>query len=134
MNTFELIGNLIEIFPTQTFSKGFKKREFVIEIGDKYPKKIIFQLMQEKCNVIDSFSIGDEIKVSFNISGRDWTDRTGTTKYFNSLEAWRITGTGNKASTAEADPEFDSIFDDPKPLAKPKAEVSIDFSDDDLPF
>jgi hypothetical protein len=134
MNKFELTGNLIEIFPTQTFSKGFKKREFVIEIGDKYPKKIIFQLMQEKCNIIDAFSIGDEINVSFNISGRDWTDRTGTTKYFNSLEVWKIVGTGNKAAHTADDQEFDSIFEDGEQLAKPKAEVSIDFSDDDLPF
>ena len=134
MNKFELTGNLIEIFPAQTFSKGFKKREFVIEIGDKYPKKIIFQLMQEKCNIIDSFSIGDEVCVSFNISGRDWTDRTGATKYFNSLEVWKIVGTGNRAAVETADPEFDSIFEDRPSLAKPKAGVSIDFSDDDLPF
>lgn len=134
MNKFELTGTIIEIFPEQSFSKGFRKREFVIEIGDKYPKKIIFQLLQEKCAIIDKYEIGQEICVSFNVTGRDWTDKFGSTKYFNSLEAWKIVGTGNSQKAEESDPEFDEIFDDPKPLAKPKAEVSIDLFDDDLPF
>jgi hypothetical protein len=134
MNKFELTGNIIEIFPAQTFGKGFRKREFVVEVGDKYPQKIIFQLVQEKCNIIDAHSVGDEVVVSFNVNGRDWTDKMGTVKYFNSLEAWKITGTGNKAGRLEEDPEFDSIFGDPQPVAKPRAEVSMNFSDDDLPF
>lgn len=133
MNKFELTGNIIEIFPAQTFGKGFRKREFVVEVGDKYPQKIIFQLVQEKCNIIDAHSVGDEVIVSFNVNGRDWTDKMGTVKYFNSLEAWKISGTGNKSSQIEEDPEFDSIFDD-KPKPKQKAEESFNWSDDDLPF
>jgi hypothetical protein len=134
MNKFEITGNIIEIFPAQTFGKGFRKREFVVEAGDKYPQKIIFQLVQEKCNIIDAHSVGDQVVVSFNINGRDWTDKMGTVKYFNSLEAWKIVGTGNKSNRIEEDPEFDSIFDDDKPKPKQKADASFDFSDDDLPF
>jgi hypothetical protein len=131
MNKFELSGTIIEIFPAQTFGKGFKKREFVLEVGDKYPQKIIFQLVQEKCNTIDAFSVGDQITVNFNINGRDWTDKFGTVKYFNSLEAWRIVGNGKKAQGEDSD--FDSIFDDAA-TPKPKSEATIDWSDDDLPF
>jgi hypothetical protein len=132
MNKFELTGIIIEIFPEQSFSKGFRKREFVIEIGDKYPKKIIFQLLQEKCALVDKYEIGQEIVVSFNVSGRDWTDKFGNTKYFNSLEVWRIAGTGNSSKADESDAEFDSIFENDKP--KQKAEIQTNWADDDLPF
>lgn len=134
MTKFELTGIIIEIFPAQTFGKGFRKREFVLEVGDKYPQKIIFQLVQEKCNLIDSYSVGSEVTVSFNINGRDWTDKLGTTKYFNSLEAWRITGQTSKNGPVVEDADFDDIFNDSPATQKPQAERSIDWSDDDLPF
>lgn len=134
MTKFELTGIIIEIFPAQTFGKGFRKREFVLEVGDKYPQKIIFQLVQEKCNLIDSYSVGSEVTVSFNINGRDWTDKMGTTKYFNSLEAWRIAGQTIKNGPAVEDDEFDDIFDNSSASQKPQAEKSFDWSDDDLPF
>jgi Domain of unknown function (DUF3127) len=135
MSKFELAGTVIEIFPAQTFGKGFKKREFVLEVGDKYPQKIIFQLVQEKCNIIDSYSVGDQITVSFNINGRDWTDKLGTVKYFNSLEAWKIVGEGRGKGPKieDEDDGFDDLFESPK-TSKPKAESSFDWSDDDLPF
>ena len=135
MTKFELAGTIIEIFPAQTFGKGFRKREFVVEVGDKYPQKIIFQLVQEKCNIIDAYSVGDQVTVSFNINGRDWTDKMGTVKYFNSLEAWRIAGEGRRKQQIEdEDDGMDDIFGDSPSPAKPKAESNSNWSDDDLPF
>lgn len=135
MTKFELSGIIIEIFPAQTFGKGFRKREFVVEVGDKYPQKIIFQLVQEKCNIIDAYTVGDQVTVSFNINGRDWTDKMGTVKYFNSLEAWRIAGEGRRKQQIEdGDNELDDIFGDSASPAKPKSESDFKWSDDDLPF
>jgi single-strand DNA-binding protein len=132
MNKFEMAGTIIEIFPAQTFGKGFRKREFVLEVGDKYPQKIIFQLVQEKCNIIDAYSVGDQITVGFNVTGRDWTDKTGTVKYFNALEAWRIVGEAKSKTNFEDD---DDSWMESKPKAeKPKSTESFDWSDDDLPF
>ena len=67
MNKFELTGTIIEIFPAQTFNKGFRKREFVIEVGDKYPQKILFQLVQEKCDMLESYGVGSTVTVSFDV-------------------------------------------------------------------
>jgi hypothetical protein len=136
MNTFELVGTLIETLPTQTFSKGFRKREFVVEYGDKYPQKICLQLVQEKCEIIDAFGIGDEVTVSFNIKGRDWTDKSGQVKYFTSLEAWKISGKkvgGNKQSAIEED-EFDKEFGLTNTPQKASTATSVEWSNDDLPF
>ena len=71
MNKFELTGIIIEIFPSQTFNKGFRKREFVIEVGDKYPQKILFQLVQEKCDMLESYSIGDTVTVAASVKAHE---------------------------------------------------------------
>jgi len=137
---FELTGIIIEIFPAQTFNKGFRKREFVIETGDKYPQKVVFGLVQDKCDMIDSYGVGDTVAVAFDVKGRDWTDKSGQTKYFNTLEAYRISGQQRaaiKGKQVEEDDDDDEIFRSLGIDTGPKkstAKVDKDWSDDDLPF
>ncbi len=136
---FELTGIIIEVFPAQTFNKGFRKREFVIEAGDKYPQKIVFGLVQDKCDMIDSYGIGDTVAVSFDVKGRDWTDKSGQVKYFNSLEAYRINGQQRSSTKSKQveDEDDDEIFRSlgietgPKKSSAPASSFS---DDDDLPF
>lgn len=138
---FELNGIIIEIFPAQTFNKGFRKREFVIESGDKYPQKIVFGLVQDKCDMIDSYGIGDTVSVAFDVKGRDWTDKSGQTKYFNSLEAYRINGQ-QRANVSKPASDFDDEDDDEIfrslgiETSAPKKSTSTQstLTDDDLPF
>ena len=70
--SFEIVGKLIEKFDTQQVSDRFKKREFVIlkeenVNGSIFSDHIKFQLIQDKCDVVDAVNLNDEIKVSFNI-------------------------------------------------------------------
>jgi hypothetical protein len=89
----DITGILKVKMDTQQVSEKFKKREFVItDNSSQYPQVIAFQLTQDKCNLIDQYKIGDEIKVHFNLRGREWTSPKGEVKYFNTLEAWRIEG------------------------------------------
>ncbi len=75
----------------QQVSEKFKKREFVItDNSSQYPQHISFQLTQDKCNLIDQYNVGDELKIHFNLRGREWTSPKNEIKYFNTLEAWRI--------------------------------------------
>ncbi|MCE9538327.1 MAG: DUF3127 domain-containing protein [Bacteroidetes bacterium] len=89
----------------QQVSEKFKKREFVLtDNSSQYPQHVSFQLTQDKCNLIDSYNVGAEIKVHFNLRGREWTSPQGEIKYFNTLEAWRIegganSGTGNSSAS-----------------------------------
>jgi Domain of unknown function (DUF3127) len=136
---FELTGVILEIFPSQTFNKGFRKREFVIETGDKYPQKIIFGLVQDKCDMLDSYGVGDTVAVAFDVKGRDWTDKSGQVKYFNTLEAFRISGQQRAAirsSAAEEEDDDDEIFRSLGIETGPKKSSAkqIDLDDDDLPF
>ncbi len=114
---------------TVRVSDKFTKREFVItDNSSQYPQHISFQLTQDKCSLLDAYQVGSEIKVHFNLRGREWTSPQGELKHFNSLEAWRIEGGGaiNKSnSSAEA-----SSSSAPTPI-EPLASSSME---DDLPF
>ena len=85
-------GKILEKFDTQEIKESFKKREFVLEFAEhpQYPELLKFELIQSNCEQLDSVELGDEVKVSFNLRGRKWTDAEGQIKYFNSLQAWRI--------------------------------------------
>ena len=93
---FNITGILKVKNPEQQVSEKFRKREFVLtDNSSQYPQHISFQLTQDKCSLLDSYKIGDEVKVYFNLRGREWTDKQGATKYFNSLEAWKLEGVSN---------------------------------------
>ena len=86
----ELTGILVVKKDTKQVSDKFKSREFVIETADKYPQSICLQLSQNNVTAIDIAKVGDEIKVHYNLRGRAWTNPQGETKYFNTIEAYRI--------------------------------------------
>jgi hypothetical protein len=140
---YEITGTIIDIFSAQTFNKGFRKREFVIETDEKYSQKVVLQLVQDKCDMIDSYGIGDTVTVAFNVKGRDWVDNSGTVKYFNTLEAWRIVGKG-RAQIGEPTADMGGGFDDDDDFFRdidnsPKKSTNSNaddiFSDlDDFPF
>ena len=89
----EITGKITKIMNLQVVSDRFKKREFVLstDINTSYPQYIIFQTTQEKCAMLDSVKVNDEVKVFFKIRGREWTNpQDNKVKYFVTLEAWRI--------------------------------------------
>ena len=85
-------GKLIEIFDTIQITETFKKREFIIQDNKntEYPEYIKVEVIQDKVSLLDNLNIGDEINVLINIKGRKWTDKEGSTKYFNSIQGWKI--------------------------------------------
>lgn len=69
---------------------SFKKSELVITTDEQYPQHILIEFAQDKCDLVDPYKIGETVKVSINLRGREWTNPQGETKYFNSIQGWRI--------------------------------------------
>ncbi len=90
MSELKLEGKIIAVFDKQQVTDTFAKREFVIETDDQYPQAVKFELTQNKCDEIDSYKIGDDVIVHFNVRGRKWTNKEGKDVYFISLNAWRL--------------------------------------------
>lgn len=108
----EIKGELIEVFETVQVSDKFKKREFVVKYAEnpEYPEYIKFQLVQDKCELVDSLTAGSEITVHFNLKGREWTNPKGEKVYFNTLDAWKIES--QQQNDAPRDIESDDNADD----------------------
>jgi single-stranded DNA-binding protein len=77
----------------QTSSYGtsnFKKREIVIETEEQYPQCILVTFTQDKCDILDNYSKGDNVTIGINLRGREWTNPQGEVKYFNEIVGWKI--------------------------------------------
>lgn len=105
---FEVEGRLLKVYPTEQKSGSFQAREFVLEVPDgNYPQMVKFQAVQERCAQLDDFREGEQVKVHFDLRGREWQG-----KYFTNLNAWRIERVGESGSneggktSAQADPSF----------------------------
>lgn len=87
----EIQGRIKTIFATETVGQnGFEKRDLVIVTEENYPQTIIIQFTQQRCDLLNNLQVGQNVKVYINIRGREWTNPQGETKYFNTIEGWKI--------------------------------------------
>ena len=87
----ELQGRIKLIGETKTFgANGFRKRELVVTTEEQYPQHLLVEFVQDKTDLLNSFEVGQRVKVSINLRGREWVNPQGETKYFNSIQGWRI--------------------------------------------
>ncbi|CAM3937902.1 DUF3127 domain-containing protein [Flavobacterium branchiophilum] len=86
----EVIGKIKVINPEQQVSASFRKREIVVATEEQYPQYISINFVQDKCDTLNNFQIGEDVKVSINLRGREWVNPQGEVKYFNDIQGWRI--------------------------------------------
>jgi len=87
----ELQGRIKVITPVQTFgANGFQKRELIIVTEEQYPQTISIDFTQGNCELLNGYQIGQVVKVTFDIRGREGTNPQGEVKYFNSITGWRL--------------------------------------------
>ena len=106
---------ILRIDELKTFDSGFKLVEWVVKTDEQYPQVLKLQSIKEKAEDFIKYNkVGDKVDVSINLKGREWTNKVGEVKVFNTLEAWKV---------------FKAKDDDK--LEEPVSDVEID---DDLPF
>lgn len=104
----EITGRVKVIGAEQQISASFKKREIVVTTDEQYPQVIMVEFNQDKTDLLNNYAVGDEVKISINIRGREWVNPQGEAKYFNSIQGWRIEkmtqahGQGQMPQTPEA--------------------------------
>jgi hypothetical protein len=69
---------------------GFKKRDVVVTSDEQYPQDISIQFVQDKCDLLNTFNIGESVKIGINLRGREWVNPQGETVYFNTIQGWNI--------------------------------------------
>ena len=85
-----VIGKIKVISETKNVSASFKKRELVVTTDEQFPQMIMVEFAQDKCDLLNSYKVGDSVDVSVNLRGREWINPQGEAKYFNQIQGWRI--------------------------------------------
>jgi hypothetical protein len=87
----EIEGKIKMLGETKTFgNNGFRKREVVVTTDEQYPQHLMVEFVQDKCDLLNNYNVGQDVKISINLRGREWTNPQGEVKYFNSIQGWRI--------------------------------------------
>jgi hypothetical protein len=123
----EVTGKIKVISAEQQISASFKKRELVVTTDEQYPQSIMIEFTQDKCELLNSYNIGETVKVSINLGGREWVNPQGETKYFNSIKGWRIERVGATQAPTQSPPM-------PAADAFEPAQNFKEEDHDDLPF
>ncbi len=129
----QIQGKIHATMEAEQVTQRFRKREFVLELEgeSRYPQYVMFQLTGDRCDGLDGFAKGDEVKVEFSLRGREWTSPKGEVRYFNSLETWSVdrvgdsAGAGAGSNSASGPSESSGMFADGAPPPT---------DDDDIPF
>ena len=123
----EVQGKIKMIDETKEFgSNGFRKREMVITTEEQYPQQILIEFVQDKTELLNNFQVGQNVKVSINLRGREWTNPQGEVKYFNSIQGWRVENVDQSIS-----PDMPPM--PPEDAFEPASDLNEE-DHDDLPF
>ena len=122
----EVTGKIKQIDETKTFgNNGFRKREMVLTTDEQYPQMLLIEFVQDKCDLLNNFSEGQDVRININLRGREWINPQGEAKYFNSIQGWRIEAM--EAGAAAGMPPVDAAGFEPA--------TNLNESEpDDLPF
>jgi hypothetical protein len=101
MSDAKVRGIVHVVEETKTFGqKGFRKRLLVLEQDNgRFVNYIPIDFTGDACDTIDSVRVGDEIEVTYRLSGRKWQrDPQSETKFFLNAEAVSFRPVGTKAA------------------------------------
>ena len=105
----EVTGKVVMITEKNQISDKFAKREIVIETSEDYPQMLNIQFVQDKCEALDGFMEGEDVKIGINLRGRAWTSPSGEIKYFNTIQGWYIEQANELAEDPTIQKEYEQV-------------------------
>jgi hypothetical protein len=96
----DISGKLIQVLQEQggegKNGNKWAKCDFVIETQEKFPKKVCLTAWNDLIGTVKGLPMESEIKVSFDISSREYNGR-----WYTDVKAWKVeTGSGGAAPNA----------------------------------
>ncbi len=103
LRSMEISGKIIAVLPLAT-GEGkngtWRSQDYVLETVEQYPKKVCFNLFNDKINQYP-MAVGDDVTVSFDIESREYNGR-----WYTSIRAWKVDKKSDDVNSAP--PQFDA--------------------------
>ncbi len=137
----EHVGEIVARTP-KNGGQQFYRREFVLDCtrynpdtGEPWENHPKFELSGNNCSVIDQFQVGQRLTVDFSLKGARYQDQqTGETKYFTSINAFRIAPAEHQQSQ-QSQQTVQQPVQQPQQQFPPQVDENGNPVDnDDLPF
>ena len=128
----EITGKIIVALPEQSgvskAGNSWKKKEYVLETQETYPKKVHFDLFGDKADKYP-LSVGQTVKLSFDIESREYNGR-----WFTSIRGWQAEPVDDAMNSAPVStPVYPTASNAGAPVPPPPAMQPSDPTED-LPF
>ena len=114
-------------------ANGFIKRELIVVTQEQYPQTLKIDFVQDKCDLPNSYQVGQDVKININLRGREWVNPEGVTKYITDLRGWAIQVMNNNPAGNGGDAETPP-FPTQEAGTTPDVSKTEGETEDDLPF
>lgn len=89
----DITAKIVRVEPVEQVTEKFQKRKLIVEYAENptYPQTLEFIAIQKTTSILDGYNPGDDVKIFYNLKGRESAGKTDGKKYvFNTLEIWKL--------------------------------------------
>ena len=116
MNEVTIKGKITFVDEVREFgSNGFRKHQVVVETGDgRWDNPIPVEFTKDSIELSKELKGGDQVQIQTRINGREWKGKDGVTKWFTSINGYKITkeNTQSGDDPSSSFDTFDEYADD----------------------
>ena len=125
----EITGKITLALPEQSgvskAGNSWKKKEYVLETLDTYPRKVHFDFFGEEADQFP-LSVGQTIKLSFDIESREYNGR-----WFTSIRGWKAEAADQQQPQQTVNT---TVSNNTVGTVPPPPDITSNGASDDLPF
>lgn len=102
----EITGHIKKIEKAVQVTERMKKANLILETdrNSDWPQVICVEFVNDSIDYLEQFTENDFVSIGINLRGREWVNPQGETKYFNSINGWKISKTESEVTNTEQNP------------------------------
>ena len=132
----DITGRIVQVLQEQggegKTGNKWAKCDFVIETQEKYPKKVCLTAWNDLIGTVKELPLESEVKVSFDISSREYNGR-----WYTDVKAWKVepaSGGGAPSAPSNGNNYSNANAGGNKSVSEGEGSQERYVSEDDLPF
>ena len=94
-------------------NNGFRKHQVVVETGDgRWDNPVPVEFTKDSIELSQNLKVGDQVTIEARINGREWTGKDGITKWFTSVNGYKVDTDKRDSNNIEPDSSSFDTYDE----------------------